>query len=933
MKKTIRPKSTKSGHSTPFKDSKKKESFFAKSKTNPQVIAHQPLIQTKLKIGKADSELELAADQMAEKVVNMPDPKIADSNLSPALSDVTTKTPFRAKLKKATSIQRKEKMEEEEGALIQRKASQSVTPKISPKVEAGIQSLAGGESLSTSERNYFEPRFGADFSDVKIHKHSKGAAMADSIQARAFTYGRNIVFGKGAYNNNLSGKKLMAHELTHVTQQRPNNKIHRSKKKIDFQKFKDKHTVVGNWIRKMGVKFEAHNVMQFELFQIVDENYGNKFAEVGLTFAGGKKVALLLMPRRRFKVKLEKGAWSPVVPFDFSMNQPVMRILPTGEIQFEGTVRASARIGTKRTIIDAKSLISGPEIHHFRLVNKKWVKHITDFSTQDARIAQGAKGGKTLMKGDVKGLAQLERAYKERIEHDRISYQSFDPEPRGKDREVHFAEAYGETVAKAVVHLFGQKKLSTAKAIQKAFVDRLFSFETSPFKDYWAISKVLNGYYKIVIATENVPFILQMLPPLNESVMDNGNEAALDHKGSLQLRKLAEAELVAGRRDQALKLFQLGASTHSMSQSNQLLGGKVSPDGTKYIVKTAGGKTLYLDMVMDGVTMDYDGLSSLDNDYASVRARQITFSNQWKVRAEKLKIFSPDELAQLPPTAEVMQRYFTAKYNKRMPGAFIEMRTELKEYMDAAFLHSVIDVPDQKQIWNSQQLPQAADSRWVGDCGVMTRAVLNMLKGISGIEFRPIVSSGHIRLLVITKNQREGLVESNSVVRELLKGGSLKRRVERTIGKFSGLQVLHNMPESLSVGPRVKRTTKQSLDDALDTSTNAAEKKRPTINPRLYKEGEAMTSIIHRYDNFTSRRYTFLSREWPSKGERVFIGRKADLNKKRADLAKEQGKLLADLNKINIRSTRMKQFKKKIAEKIRYYEAFLKGETEESPFE
>jgi Domain of unknown function (DUF4157) len=59
-----------------------------------------------------------------------------------------------------------------------------------------------------------------DFSQVQIHTNARAEAAAASIQAKAFTAGRNIVFGEGAYAPaTTTGKQLLAHELTHVVQQ------------------------------------------------------------------------------------------------------------------------------------------------------------------------------------------------------------------------------------------------------------------------------------------------------------------------------------------------------------------------------------------------------------------------------------------------------------------------------------------------------------------------------------------------------------------------------------------------------------------------------------------------------------------------------------------------------------------------------------------
>ncbi len=77
-----------------------------------------------------------------------------------------------------------------------------------------------GEQLPGEVRSFYEPRFGHDFSAVKIHTGSAAAKSAQSINALAYTTGSNIVFNNGQYAPNTdSGKRLLGHELTHVVQQ------------------------------------------------------------------------------------------------------------------------------------------------------------------------------------------------------------------------------------------------------------------------------------------------------------------------------------------------------------------------------------------------------------------------------------------------------------------------------------------------------------------------------------------------------------------------------------------------------------------------------------------------------------------------------------------------------------------------------------------
>jgi hypothetical protein len=77
-----------------------------------------------------------------------------------------------------------------------------------------------GQPLDTKTRKIMERRFGHDFSRVKVHSDSKSAESAQVINARAYTLGQDMVFGANQYRpGNTAGKRLIAHELTHILQQ------------------------------------------------------------------------------------------------------------------------------------------------------------------------------------------------------------------------------------------------------------------------------------------------------------------------------------------------------------------------------------------------------------------------------------------------------------------------------------------------------------------------------------------------------------------------------------------------------------------------------------------------------------------------------------------------------------------------------------------
>ena len=78
-----------------------------------------------------------------------------------------------------------------------------------------------GQPLDAATRAFMEPRFGHDFSTVRVHTDAKAAASAHAVRALAYTVGRDVVFGVGQYQPDTAmGQHLLTHELTHVMQQR-----------------------------------------------------------------------------------------------------------------------------------------------------------------------------------------------------------------------------------------------------------------------------------------------------------------------------------------------------------------------------------------------------------------------------------------------------------------------------------------------------------------------------------------------------------------------------------------------------------------------------------------------------------------------------------------------------------------------------------------
>ncbi len=84
----------------------------------------------------------------------------------------------------------------------------------------GIVGKGGGSALDSGTRSRMESAFGESFGDVRVHSDSAAAASAKEVGAHAYTSGSDIVLGAGLDLANANGQRTLAHELTHVVQQR-----------------------------------------------------------------------------------------------------------------------------------------------------------------------------------------------------------------------------------------------------------------------------------------------------------------------------------------------------------------------------------------------------------------------------------------------------------------------------------------------------------------------------------------------------------------------------------------------------------------------------------------------------------------------------------------------------------------------------------------
>lgn len=188
-----------------------------------------PVSLAGLTVSSPHDAAEREASQVARQIVSLPPhPVSANSSRFAGLVPASGSTAQRALPSSAPASARP-------GA--RSAASPAAGPDTSPAARSAVKSapalpsLAGstGQPLPRALRDFMEPRFGADFSAVRIHTGPQAAQASRQLNAAAFTVGQQIYFGRDAYQpDSGAGRELIAHELTHTIQQGGAPQVRRS---------------------------------------------------------------------------------------------------------------------------------------------------------------------------------------------------------------------------------------------------------------------------------------------------------------------------------------------------------------------------------------------------------------------------------------------------------------------------------------------------------------------------------------------------------------------------------------------------------------------------------------------------------------------------------------------------------------------------------
>ncbi|HEX8167995.1 MAG TPA: DUF4157 domain-containing protein [Beijerinckiaceae bacterium] len=182
-------------HAETAKESERARSSGGLSPTHGSAPA---AIQPKLTVNTPGDAHEQEADRVADEVMRMPEPGHSPERGRPTRADGQSGVE-QVKTKPLS-------------------ANSSAGAAAPPIVHDVLRSP--GQPLDAATRAFMEPRFGRDFSDLRVHTDAQAAESAKAVNALAYTAARDIVFAPGQYDpGSTNGRRLLAHELTHVAQQ------------------------------------------------------------------------------------------------------------------------------------------------------------------------------------------------------------------------------------------------------------------------------------------------------------------------------------------------------------------------------------------------------------------------------------------------------------------------------------------------------------------------------------------------------------------------------------------------------------------------------------------------------------------------------------------------------------------------------------------
>jgi hypothetical protein len=174
-------------------------------------------IQTKLTVGTPGDVYEQEADRMAQQVMSMSVAATAPPQVQRFGEEPSPVGMYSSLAQSITPVVHRRVDEQVQMQSLVQRAFQAGGNEASGDLESRLNaSKGGGSALAPEVRAFMEPRFGADFSGVRVHTGGEAVQMNRELGAQAFAHGSDIYFGAGKSPGN---NELTAHELTHVVQQ------------------------------------------------------------------------------------------------------------------------------------------------------------------------------------------------------------------------------------------------------------------------------------------------------------------------------------------------------------------------------------------------------------------------------------------------------------------------------------------------------------------------------------------------------------------------------------------------------------------------------------------------------------------------------------------------------------------------------------------
>ena len=377
------------------KPSKNEGAFFKKESKAEPAFFGEASQEAFFQPGVANQAIQrkCASCEQEEKLQRQPDPASAEASADKEKKEDEKKLQRAPTSAEASADKDDKKLQKKEAA-----GSTTSTANVSTYVG----SLNGkGQVMSPLVNQFFSSRIGYDFSQVRVHTDKEAAESAKSVNAKAYTIGNNIVFNEGQFNTeSQEGKKLLAHELTHVVQQKGGeNELDRTINHTDANITKrdpipvalaQGHSTLGKTFLKInGQRVDGKAEIMKPIWEAFDKATLDYDSETKKCVINLKDVNVTISADLLVLTDAANDKWTGKYPGSSLDSSSACSKLGTVNVQLVSTPKGGAAL---------QAQVAADENEHYQDILRLSKKHIETFYEHLSKLSKDSKDGNDCVK-------------------------------------------------------------------------------------------------------------------------------------------------------------------------------------------------------------------------------------------------------------------------------------------------------------------------------------------------------------------------------------------------------------------------------------------------------------------------------------------------------------------------------------------------------